>query len=80
MTIAEPVSICTSKIRSSATFALCHLYRQETSVEEATTSLPTLPFVQAGLITFEVVPLAPYPGVARLFAAYGEPGGSPSIS
>ena len=49
-------------------------------VSITTASLPTLPFVQAGLITFEVVPLAPYPGVARLFAAYGEPGGSPSIS
>jgi muconolactone delta-isomerase len=37
-------------------------------VEEAETSLATLPFVEAGLITFEIIPLAPYPGFARLFA------------
>ena len=29
--------------------------------------LDTLPLVRAGLITFELVPLAPYPGLARLF-------------
>jgi hypothetical protein len=29
--------------------------------------LETLPLVQAGLIHFEVIPLAPYPGFARLF-------------
>ena len=40
-------------------------------VEEAAASLATLPFVEAGLITFEIIPLAPYPGFARLFA---EPG------
>jgi muconolactone delta-isomerase len=37
-------------------------------VEEAAATLATLPFVEAGLITFEIVPLAPYPGFARLFA------------
>ncbi len=38
-------------------------------VEEAAASLATLPFVEAGLITFEIIPLAPYPGFARLFAS-----------
>jgi muconolactone delta-isomerase len=37
-------------------------------VEEAAAILATLPFVEAGLITFEIIPLAPYPGFARLFA------------
>jgi hypothetical protein len=31
--------------------------------------LDTLPLVQAGLIKFEVIPLIPYPGFARLFAS-----------
>lgn len=30
--------------------------------------LSTLPLVQTGLITFQVIPLIPYPGLARLFA------------
>ncbi|MBN2389870.1 MAG: superoxide dismutase [Anaerolineae bacterium] len=30
--------------------------------------LETLPLVRAGLITFEIIPLRPYPGLARLFA------------
>jgi hypothetical protein len=38
------------------------------SVVEAGQVLNTLPLVQAGLITFEVIPLGPYPGFARLFA------------
>lgn len=29
--------------------------------------LDTLPLVQAGLITFDLIPLRPYPGFARLF-------------
>jgi muconolactone delta-isomerase len=29
--------------------------------------LGSLPLVQAGLITFEIIPLEPYPGFARLF-------------
>jgi len=37
------------------------------SLEEAQAVLNTLPLVQAGLIEFEVIPLAPYPGFARLF-------------
>ncbi len=38
------------------------------SVQEAQAVLETLPLVREGLITFEVIPLAPYPGFARLFA------------
>jgi hypothetical protein len=34
---------------------------------EAKEMLDTLPLVQAGLISFEIVPLIPYPGFARLF-------------
>jgi muconolactone delta-isomerase len=37
------------------------------SVEEAQSILSTLPLVKEGLITFEIIPLAPYPGFARLF-------------
>ncbi len=35
---------------------------------QASEGLATLPLVSAGLITFEVIPLAPYAGFARLFA------------
>ena len=35
---------------------------------EARSHLETLPLVQAGLIDFEVIPLIPYDGFARLFA------------
>jgi muconolactone delta-isomerase len=31
--------------------------------------LDSLPLVRAGLIAFDVIPLAPYPGFARLFAS-----------
>jgi hypothetical protein len=34
---------------------------------EAQQALDSLPLVQAGLIRFEVIPLLPYPGFARLF-------------
>jgi hypothetical protein len=37
------------------------------STEEARQTLDCLPLVQAGLIRFEVIPLIPYPGFARLF-------------
>jgi hypothetical protein len=36
-------------------------------IDEANRVLDTLPLVQAGLITFDVIPLKPYPGFARLF-------------
>lgn len=35
---------------------------------EAERLLGTLPLLQAGLIQFELIPLAPYDGFARLFA------------
>jgi hypothetical protein len=38
-----------------------------TDVEEANEVLNTLPLVKEGLITFDFIPLAPYPGFARLF-------------
>ncbi|HEX7497433.1 MAG TPA: muconolactone Delta-isomerase family protein [Candidatus Limnocylindrales bacterium] len=37
-------------------------------IAEAATALASLPMVAAGLIRFEIVPLRPYPGFARLFA------------
>jgi hypothetical protein len=37
------------------------------SVEQAREALGTLPLVKAGLISFELMPLVPYPGFARLF-------------
>jgi hypothetical protein len=38
-------------------------------VKEAKQVLDTLPLVKEGLITFDVIPLKPYPGFSRLFAA-----------
>lgn len=37
------------------------------SAEEARAVLGTLPMVSEGLIEFEIIPLVPYPGLARLF-------------
>ena len=37
------------------------------NVEEARHELGNLPLVHAGLISFELIPLIPYPGFARLF-------------
>jgi len=37
-------------------------------VGEAQQILESLPLVQAGLITFDIIPLVPYPGFARLFS------------
>ena len=37
------------------------------SVEEAKKALDSLPLVKAGFISFELMPLAPYPGFGRLF-------------
>jgi len=36
-------------------------------VDEARQALADLPLVQAGLITFELIPLVAYPGFERLF-------------
>jgi muconolactone delta-isomerase len=38
------------------------------NVEAAQDALNTLPLVKEGLITFDVIPLKPYPGFSRLFA------------
>jgi hypothetical protein len=40
-------------------------------LDEARAQLATLPFVEHGLIRFELIGLRPYPGFARLFA--GQP-------
>jgi hypothetical protein len=37
------------------------------NVDEARGVLDSLPLVEAGLITFDVIPLVPYPGFRRLF-------------
>jgi hypothetical protein len=39
------------------------------SLEDARKELNSLPLVQAGLVKFDLIPLAPYPGFARLFSA-----------
>jgi len=39
-----------------------------TSLDEACQILESLPLVETGLISFEVIPLKPYPGLSRLFA------------
>jgi muconolactone delta-isomerase len=39
-----------------------------TDIEAARHLLATLPLVEAGLITFDLIPLIPYDGFARLFA------------
>ena len=37
-------------------------------IEEAQETLNSLPLVREGLITFEIIPLKPYPSFSRLFA------------
>lgn len=44
-----------------------------TSIKEAADTLAALPLVTAGLVTFEIIPLAPYPGFARLFEIQSSP-------
>ncbi len=46
-------------------------------VDEARAALNELPLVQAGLITFDLIPLKPYPGFARLFTPIPEGKASP---
>lgn len=43
------------------------------SPEQARALLDSLPLVEAGLITFELIPLAAYPGFSRLFAPSSDP-------
>lgn len=45
--------------------------------DEARQVLATLPLVQQGLIDFDIIPLAPYPGFARLFVAEATPPAEP---
>ncbi len=44
-----------------------------TGTAHAERVLRSLPLVREGLITFEVIPLGPYPGFARLFAGIDRP-------
>ena len=44
------------------------------SVEDAKEALATLPFAQLELIDFELIPLAPFTGLTRLFQAADEEG------
>lgn len=46
-------------------------------VEEARQMLETLPLVQQKMIAFDIIPLAPYPGFARLFVAEATPPAEP---
>jgi hypothetical protein len=41
------------------------------TVEDAQAQLETLPLVRQRLIRFTLIPLAPYPGFARLFSPQG---------
>jgi hypothetical protein len=41
-------------------------------IEEARAALNELPLVRAGLIDFDLFPLRPYPGFARLFKPSGQ--------
>lgn len=43
------------------------LILEANNVEEAENRLNDLPYVEAGLISFELIPLKPYPGLQRLF-------------
>ena len=45
------------------------LVLESTNMEEAQEILASLPLVRAGLSSFDVIPLIPYPGFSRLFAA-----------
>ena len=41
------------------------------NMDEAQVILDTLPFVENGLIRFDLMPLKPYPGLERLFRTKG---------
>jgi muconolactone delta-isomerase len=43
------------------------LILESSSIDEAHRELNKLPLVQAGLISFEIIPLIPYTGFSRLF-------------
>lgn len=44
---------------------------ESASVQAAADALATLPFVRLGLIDVDVIPLAPFEGLTRLFQAAG---------
>ncbi len=46
---------------------LAVIIMEASTVDDARKALASLPLVEAGFIDFDVVPLAPYPGFARLF-------------
>lgn len=50
--------------RSAAVLVL-----ESTGLDEARRELDRLPLVREGLIAFELIPLVPYPGFARLFGS-----------
>ena len=52
--------------RADKSCAVLMLERDD--VGQAQSKLSELPLVAAGLIVFELIPLKPYPGFARLFA------------
>ncbi len=43
------------------------LILESTNLVEANNMLQRLPFVKKGLISFDLIPLKPYPGFSRLF-------------
>ena len=45
------------------------LILESNNLAEANDMLQRLPFVKWGLISFELIPLKPYPGFSRLFKA-----------
>jgi len=51
-----------------ADFPAAVLMMEAASLEEARKALASLPLVREGLVAFDLIPLAPYPGFARLFA------------
>jgi hypothetical protein len=53
--------------RADRASAVMVLVLECASAAEAADALATLPLAQHGLIRFELIPLAPYPGFARLF-------------
>lgn len=55
-----------------ADFPAAVLIMECASLKEAHSVLQTLPLVREGLIGFETIPLAPYPGFARLFTGLGD--------
>ncbi len=52
-----------------ADFPAAILILEAASVDEAKKALATLPLVREGLVDFEVIPLVPYAGFARLFGS-----------